>query len=776
MDRLKEFTNAMNKVWQFEYNANDWLTAVIDQNSHSNRFGYDAGGRLTSWTNGLQQVVNYQYNAVYALTNLVDARNNALGFTYQDCCSSRLTSIRYGTGDLEQFVYDGAGNLTNYVNRAGQSVVYAYDAADRLTNALYSGAADVFSYAYDAASQLTNAAWMQGANTNSVLRLAYDNLGRLTNETQAVGTAAPLTVGYQYFDDGRLQRLTYPDGTFVILQYNAKGWLTNVADGATSNTIVNYQYNAAGYRTYRGLGNGAHTRYAYDAAGRLTSLTNYHSSGTAISGFNYGYDNAGNRKWVQRLGGLGDVYTYDAADQVTNVLYDATTPDGTPGTGTNRVGYAIDAAGNWTARVRIYPTLGVTNTTTYIASPLNQYTNVNGAKQWYDAKGNYYSDGTNSYYYDYQNRMYQSYFPGTGITYSNVYDVVGRWVGRKRSAVWNRYYYAGWQLIDERNNAGALQAKYVYGAGLDEPVRMYRSSTYYYYLSDGLGNVTEVLDASGNVVEKYTYDIYGAPTIRNSAGTVLSATAIGNRWLFTGRDWDAEQQAYNYRYRWYSPSLGRFLQTDPIRRGADDNLYRYVYNAPINLTDAKGLDPAFAPGIGMFSGLTASQQVAAAEKAAPFVAGVAVGAGVAVITVEAAPLAVSALTTAGMSSTAAGATVTGGLGVMGIAGGLSSGFNLYYNVSENNWQAASFELGALAGGGYVGYLGGGRALSGLSGKPSSVPEGAGLFGDSHLHYDPKYPGGNWLGWLASAPTPQSGGALLMFGAGGAGVLLQKTCP
>ena len=376
----------------------------------------------------------------------------------------------------------------------------------------------------------------------------------------------------------------------MILQYNAKGWLTNVADGATSNTIVNYQYNAAGYRTYRGLGNGAHTRYAYDAAGRLTSLTNYHSSGTAISGYNYGYDNAGNRKWVQRLGGLGDVYTYDAADQVTNVLYDATTPDGTPGMGTNRVGYAIDAAGNWTGRVQVYPTLGLTNTTTYIVSPLNQYTNVNGAKQWYDAKGNYYSDGTNSYYYDYRNRMYQSYFPGTGITYSNVYDVVGRWVGRKRSAVWNRYYYAGWQLIEERNNAGAMQAKYVYGAGLDEPVRMYRSSTYYYYLSDGLGNVTEVLDASGNIVEKYTYDIYGAPTIRSSAGTVLSATAIGNRWLFTGRDWDAEQQAYNYRYRWYSPSLGRFLQTDPIGVAGGLNLYAYVENKPVNGGDPLGLE------------------------------------------------------------------------------------------------------------------------------------------------------------------------------------------
>jgi hypothetical protein len=54
-----------------------------------------------------------------------------------------------------------------------------------------------------------------------------------------------------------------------------------------------------------------------------------------------------------------------------------------------------------------------------------------------------------------------------------------------------------------------------------------------------LGNITEVTDANGALVEQYTYDIYGTPTIRNSGGTVIATSAINNRWLFTGRDWDA---------------------------------------------------------------------------------------------------------------------------------------------------------------------------------------------------------------------------------------------
>jgi RHS repeat-associated protein len=104
------------------------------------------------------------------------------------------------------------------------------------------------------------------------------------------------------------------------------------------------------------------------------------------------------------------------------------------------------------------------------------------------------------------------------------------------------------------------------------------------------GNVANLTNPSGVVVEKYKYDAFGKPTITDGSGNPLTASAYGNRFLFTGREYLAEVNLYDYRNRVYSADLGRFLQTDPLRFSAGDvNIYRYCENNPINATDAMGL-------------------------------------------------------------------------------------------------------------------------------------------------------------------------------------------
>ncbi|MCP4396042.1 MAG: hypothetical protein GY801_01855 [bacterium] len=180
-----------------------------------------------------------------------------------------------------------------------------------------------------------------------------------------------------------------------------------------------------------------------------------------------------------------------------------------------------------------------------------------------DGCSNLLTDGANDYGYDLFNR--QIFVIGLDSTTEYVYDALGRRVAKVLDGETTYYLYnAGYQVIEERDSADALLARYSYGSGIDEPLTMERGGNVYYYHRDGLGSVTEISDQSGALVERYEYDVYGAPQIFGSNNNPLAASAIENRYLFTGRRYAPESGNYYYRARIYSPELGRFLQTDPL--------------------------------------------------------------------------------------------------------------------------------------------------------------------------------------------------------------------
>ncbi len=92
------------------------------------------------------------------------------------------------------------------------------------------------------------------------------------------------------------------------------------------------------------------------------------------------------------------------------------------------------------------------------------------------------------------------------------------------------------------------------------------------------------------MVERYEYGPFGAPTILDPSGAVREESAIGNAYLWNGREYDAETCLYYYRLRYLDPELGRFTTLDPIGLWGDPNNlgngYAYVGNRPWT-----GLDP-----------------------------------------------------------------------------------------------------------------------------------------------------------------------------------------
>jgi RHS repeat-associated protein len=112
----------------------------------------------------------------------------------------------------------------------------------------------------------------------------------------------------------------------------------------------------------------------------------------------------------------------------------------------------------------------------------------------------------------------------------------------------------------------------------------------FYCQHDHEGSVTHLADGSGNVIEKYRYDVFGTPTMYDGSGHVLpNGSAFSNRFLFTGGEYAAAFGFYEYRARAYHPGLGRFMSEDPKLFDAGDyNLFRYCHNDPIDFTDPMG--------------------------------------------------------------------------------------------------------------------------------------------------------------------------------------------
>ena len=65
-------------------------------------------------------------------------------------------------------------------------------------------------------------------------------------------------------------------------------------------------------------------------------------------------------------------------------------------------------------------------------------------------------------------------------------------------------------------------------------------------------------------VERWSYNAYGVPTIKNSANATIGKSSVGNDRGFTGYKLDSETGLYFAKIRMYSAKLGRFTRRDPV--------------------------------------------------------------------------------------------------------------------------------------------------------------------------------------------------------------------
>ncbi|MEO6215203.1 MAG: RHS repeat-associated core domain-containing protein [Sphingomonas sp.] len=462
---------------------------------------------------------------------------------YNDSSQSTAlaTANSLNNGDYEQYGYDANGNRTSLRKRDATTIGYSYDALNRMTHKSGSAVANV-DYGYDIAGHQTSAAFSAGGQGITNI---YNGCGDLISTTSNMGGTSR-TLSYQYDADGDRTGITHPDGANFTYGYDGMGRLSGLYEGSgTTAPLMTALFRADGLLSSRSETGGSSVSYGYDNVSRLNSQSDAFTGGS---------------------GNLTRTLGYNAASQITT------------DTRSNN-GYA------WTGSANV--------SRGYSTNGLNQYTAAGATNFTYDANGNLTGDGTWAYTYDGENRLIRAIGAGKDVTLG--YDPLGRLYfvgGTNVSDV--TFVYDGDALIGEYSSTGAMTNRYVHGsnAAADDPLVWYigsgvSSSNRRYLHANHQGSIIAQSDASGANIAINTYDEYGIPGSTNTG-----------RFGYTGQAILYEIGLDYYKARIYSPTLGRFLQTDPIGYEGGENLYAYVGDDPVDGTDPSGNQPCILPDSG----------------------------------------------------------------------------------------------------------------------------------------------------------------------------------
>jgi len=582
---------------------------------YTNLYAYDAARRKICETNADGQILRYTNSPAGDLLSLTD-----------------------GKGQTTQWHYDLYGRVTNKLDQAGTVILkYQYDADNRLTNR-WSAAKNNTGYAYDHVGNLTNVAYP----VSPAQRYQYDALNRLTNMVDAVGTTAYTYTsgGFLHTEDGpfasdtvtnyynnRLRvglGLQQPTGSWTNgFTYDEAKRLTSVTSPAGT---FNYYYDSTrlGLVDQLSLPNSSYISNTYDPVARLLSTLLNNSSSTTLDSASYGYNVGNQRTNFLNATGTNVVYTYDHIGQLTNATSTLSAE--------NR-GYKYDSGWNLT-------NLNVDGTTTIFGvTSKNELSSVGSLYFDYDSNGNLTSSFTISgtiiittYGYDDENRLIsvetdEDTTPVSLTTF--VYDGLGRmreqlqWTSSAGEDVvvhgaaspdisggWSErggifYIYDGKRVIEERDTNDTPTVSYTRGNDLSGTLEgaggiggmLARSSSYssgsfttnLYYHADGNGNITYLVNSSQTLAASYRYDPYG--NLLPSSG----AYATANTYRFSSKEYSPSTSLYIYLYRFYSPSLQRWINRDPIQEMGGLNLYRPMGNDPLGFVDPLGLDYHYTP-------------------------------------------------------------------------------------------------------------------------------------------------------------------------------------
>lgn len=545
---------------EFVYNHLGLIThkyITIGSSTFEIQYAYDSVGNLTQIIYPSGRIVNYSLDA-QGRVNGISTKANATALSQTLISNAEflpfgsVSNFKYGNGLIHSRIYDQDYRLSNIQVGGVLSRSYGYDPVNNITsivNALNNSENQIFSY--DDINRLISAAGDYGT-----FGYSYDKVGnRLTqtrngatdiytyatasNQLQLIAHTAG-NRSFEYDGAGNQTQRTSDTNIAQTFTYNQANRLTSV--NANSSLVATYSYNPFGQKVAKVLSNGNKEFYHYDESGQLIAVTD--GAGSTLREYVYW----GNQQIAFFNVSQGYSISGQTLDE-SNVSFQGAHVIGKNNagyTGSGFIDYVGEGSASWSVNIP--------------------------ASTNYNLTLRYGLSGTN--------RPLTLKVDGTTVSTINFVS----------SPLWTTWKT---QTITLNLQAGqhniSLHTAGLSGPNIDkielaavEPIAIPTSALYFIH-HDHLGTPQVITNQNQQVVWMGDYEPFG-----KVATNASNSIEIFSR--FPGQYLDPETGLYYNYFRDYDPSIGRYIESDPIGLRGGINTYAYALMNPNAFTDPNGLN------------------------------------------------------------------------------------------------------------------------------------------------------------------------------------------